>query len=380
MLPYSTKAAFNASGKDEDLCLPNTRVNILNQIRAWIDGYDGSNIFRLCSWAGTGKTIIARTISREYYDKGRQGANFFASFFFSRGEEDVSDAEKFVTGIAVQLAKFPVLGERIHKATLDDDGIANKILHDQWKQLVVEALSKLDTQSIRAMLVLVIDALDECDNQGDIQRVIRLLADAGALQTIRLRILITSRPESNIRHGFSNFLRGMYQEFILHEISKSVVDNDIFIFLDQKLERPSLTGWPGEQAIKRLVQKAAGLFIWAATAYRFICGDRNFILPIAKKRLHLILQNNRSITKPEDELDKIYNTVLENSSNYDYNEEEKESVYGMLREILGSIVCLFSPFSADSLATLINFSGEDLIQTLENLHSILDVPGDGVRP
>ena len=263
---------------------------------------------------------------------------------------------------------------------MDDDGIANKILHDQWKQLVVEPLSKLDTESGCVTLILVIDALDECDKHGDIQRVIRLLSGAGALQTIRLRILITSRPESSIRQNFSHFLRGMYKEFILHEISKSVVDSDIFIFLEQKIRQLSPTNWPGEQAIERLVQKAAGLFIWAATAYRYICGDKNFLLPIAKKRLHLILQDNGLITKPEDELDKIYTTVLQNFANHDYNEEEKEWMYGMLREILGSIVCLFSPLSADSLATLINISEEDLRHTLEHLHSILDVPAKQVCP
>ena len=166
---------------------------------------------------------------------------------------------------------------------MEDDEIGNKIPHDQWKQLVIEPLSKLDLRSIGATLVLVIDALDECDKQGDIQRVLRLVADVGALQKIRLRILITSRPESNIRHGFTQFLRGMYQEFILHNISKSVVDRDIFSFLTQKFERLSLLDWPGEEAIEHLVQKAAGLFIWAATAYRFICGDRSPILMIAKK-------------------------------------------------------------------------------------------------
>ena len=262
---------------------------------------------------------------------------------------------------------------------MDDDGIANKILHDQWKQLVIEPVSKLDIKPCTT-LVLVIDALDECDKQGDILRVLQLLANTGTLQTIRLRVLITSRPEINIRHGFSRFLQGLYQEFILHEIPKSVVDDDIYIFLDHKFENRSLTGWPGKEAIKHLVQKAAGLFIWAATAYRFIYGGRSFILPIAKKRLHLILQSNGLITKPEDELDKIYTTVLENSASHDYNEEEKEIVYRMLREILGSIVCLFSPLSADSLATLINLSGEDLRQTLENLHSILDVPAERARP
>ena len=98
--------------------------------------------------------------------------NFFASFFFSRGEEDISEAEKFATSVAVQLAMFPVLGELIDKAEKNDGKIANKIPHDQWKQLVVEPLSKRDPQSIGATLVLVIDALDECDKQGDIQRIL----------------------------------------------------------------------------------------------------------------------------------------------------------------------------------------------------------------
>lgn len=76
----------------------------------------------------------------------------------------------------------------------------------------------------------------------------------------------------------------MYQEFILHERSKSVVDNYILIFFSYKFERPLLTGWPGMQAIKNLVHKAVGLFIWASTAYRFIYGDMNFLLPIARKK------------------------------------------------------------------------------------------------
>ena len=369
-MPYSVKAAFNASGKDEDLCLPNTRVDILNQIRAWIDGFDRTNVFWLSGWAGTGKSIIARTISREYYDKGRQGENFFASFFFSRGEEDVSDAGKFATSIAVQLAKFPVLEEWIHKAASDDDRIANKILHDQWKQLVVEPMSKLETKLVRKSLVLVIDALDECDKQGDIRRVLQLLANVGALQTVRLRVLITSRPEIDIRNGFSRILQGVYQESILHDISKSVVDNDILVFLNDKFERTLPTDWPGDQAIKHLVQKAAGLFIWAAIAYRFIHDGRQF----ADRRLGLILQGSASITKPEDELSKIYITVLKTSVGHGYDDEEKETLYELLRESLGSIVLLFSPLSIDSLASLINRPGKDLRQTLDHLHSILEAP------
>ena len=270
----------------------------------------------------------------------------------------------------MQLAKFPVLGKRIHKAALDDDGIANKVLHDQWKQLVTEPMSKLKFRPIRRNLVLVVDALDECDKQGDIRRVLQLLANAGALQTVRLRVLITSRPETDIRYGFSQFLAGVYQESILHNISKSAVDDDIYVFLNHKFKRTLPTDWPGEQAIKHLIQKAAGLFIWAATAYRFIHEGG----PFREQRLHLILQGDANTTKPEDELNKIYITVLKNAVRPNYNEQEKENFYKMLKGILGSIVLLFSPLSADSLASLIDFPGGDLRPMLDYLYSVLDVP------
>jgi hypothetical protein len=52
----------------------------------------------------------------------------------------------------------------------------------------------------------------------------------------------------------------------------------------------------------------------------------------------------------------------------------------MLRGILGSIVILFSPLSGDSLANLLHLPKEDVDQTLEDLHSILDIPDDHARP
>jgi len=69
-LAAAPQAAFNALGKDHDsLCLPNTRVKVLQQIRTWVDGDDKRYIFWLSGWAGTGKSTIARTIAREYFDK-----------------------------------------------------------------------------------------------------------------------------------------------------------------------------------------------------------------------------------------------------------------------------------------------------------------------
>jgi hypothetical protein len=191
----------------------------------------------------------------------------------------------------------------------------------------------MKTSSVPPQLVIVIDALDECDRENDIKRVLQLLASTRDIRTVRFRVLITSRPEIPIRHGFLRIPDGEHQDFVLHDISQSIVDYDISIFLESKLkiiaqERHLGLDWPGKQSIRRLVKKAAGLFIWAATACRFIYEGRRF----TTQRLSLILRGDASITKPEDELNKIYTTVLKNSVGHDYDNQEKESLCEMLCE------------------------------------------------
>jgi hypothetical protein len=94
----------------------------------------------------------------------------------------------------------------------------------------------------------------------------------------------------------------------------------------------------------------------------------------------MVLQGDRSVTAPEKHLNEIYLTVLNNSIHQDYTKQEKEYFCNALREILGSIVILSSPLSADSLATLLHVPKQDVDQTLEDLHAILDIPEDRSRP
>ena len=44
-----------------------------------------------------------------------------------------------------------------------------------------------------------------------------------------------SRPEILIRYGFCQILDTEHQDFILHNISPSIIDHDIFIFLEYNL-------------------------------------------------------------------------------------------------------------------------------------------------
>lgn len=227
--------------------------------------------------AGTGKSTIARTVARRYFEQKRLGS----SFFFSRGGGDVSHASKFFTSIAVQLAhNVPQIRRFICDAVTEQNDIANQSLHDQWRHLVFHPLSRLEESSSLSAYVLIVDALDECDNEDDVRIIPQLLAEARLLK-IRLRVLITSRPEVPIRYSFLQILDADHRDFILHDIQAAIVDQDISTFLDYELrsigqERGLESSWPGEPAIRLLAQKASGLFIWAATACRFIRKGRRF--------------------------------------------------------------------------------------------------------
>jgi hypothetical protein len=119
------------------------------------------------------------------------------------------------------------------------------------------------------------------------------------------------------------------------------------------------------------------MFIWAATACRFIHEGKMF----AKSRLATILESSStSVTTPKKHLNEIYITVLKHCISPGYKEEEKEELYSTLRRILGSMVVLLSPLSAYSLSRLLQLLKEDVDQTLEELHAILDIPKDQTRP
>ena len=130
--------------------------------------------------------------------------------------------------------------------------------------------------------------------------------------------------------------------------------------------------WPGEVVLRQLVHKSSGLFIWAATACRFINEGEEF----AKDRLDEILEGTGSEGTPEQHLDQIYLTVLQSSIPNTFRAPEKVRLYARQRKILGSIAFLLSPLPAASLAKVIGISGTQVTQTLEKLQAILDVPKD----
>ena len=64
-----------------------------------------------------------------------------------------------------------------------------------------------------------------------------------------------------------------------------------------------LSWWPGKETISALVNRAAGLFIWPSTAFRFIDGHD------PRKQLNILLANDAS-ANAESAFDALYMTAL----------------------------------------------------------------------
>ncbi|EXJ77535.1 hypothetical protein A1O3_09762 [Capronia epimyces CBS 606.96] len=378
-LPIAADAPCNAYNRQHDpVCLPNTRKELRREIYDWADGKTSRSIYWLHGMAGTGKSTIARTVAARCSKKEALGA----SFFFSRGSGDAGYAGKFVTSIAVQLANnVQPLKQAICDAISAHSDIANRALAEQWRYLVQGPLSKLGDSSSRSQYILVIDALDECEGEDNIRIILQLLAGVRVSERVQLRVFLTSRPEVPIRNSFDQMPDVERQEFILHSISQSVVNHDIRIFLQHNLnlitqERSLPTDWLKEKDIESLVQNASGLFIWAATAYRFIREGKSF----AAKRLSRILEHGSSMVNgPEKHLNEMYKAILRHYIS-EYEDEEGEEQQSILKSLLGNIVTLLSPLSTQSLSELLGARQDEIDQTLHDLHAILDIPKDSSRP
>jgi Mrp family chromosome partitioning ATPase len=136
----------------------------------WANNKDSKPMFWLSGMAGTGKSTIARTIAQLFASRGQLGA----SFFFKKGEGERGNALRFFTTIAVDLmahepGMLPVIQEALDK----DSKIADKSPKDQFEKLILQPLLRIkQAQPPVLARVVVIDALDECEQETDIRAIL----------------------------------------------------------------------------------------------------------------------------------------------------------------------------------------------------------------
>ena len=387
-LPTVKDAAFNSHAEEHNArCHPDTRIELIREIKKWADNPRGECIFWLKGMAGTGKSTISHTVAQSFASKGMLGA----SFFFKRGEGDRGNASLFFTTITTQLvAKETALATFVRAAIEADPAVSRKALKEQFEKLILEPLGKLmgDPDKPKT-IVMVIDALDECEVR-DAKSIIHLLPQANALTSLKLRIFVTSRPDLPIRLGFGK-IKGKYQDMVLHEIPQPIIVHDIAAYLKEELagimkEYNDLVGqdrqlpadWPGQATVKVLVDMAVPLFIFAATVCRFI-NDRRFGSP--EQQLQKVLAYQTKPTESEmDKLDATYRPILDQLVFGLTNNTAKRHLIEEFRDVVGSIVLLAEPLSTSSLARLLDIPRSTIDSRLDSLHSVLSVPCSADSP
>lgn len=148
--------------------------------------------------AGTGKSTITRTVAQSFKESGRLGA----SFFFKKGETGRGNAKRFILTITKQLmAHDQQLASNVLRVIRMDPDIPAKSLHEQLNRLILQPLQDLKLNQ-PTMMVIVADALDECEQDNEIQTILEILPRVKKSTSIKLKFFLTSRPELPIRLGF----------------------------------------------------------------------------------------------------------------------------------------------------------------------------------
>jgi hypothetical protein len=350
-------------------CLQGTRQDILAQMLAWVEEpCQVFSVFWLAGLAGTGKSSIAKTFCEQLAAK----SILMATFFASRNSAERRDPFHIIHTLAYELS---ITDSRVRPQVLSairsPPDIMQRPMQEQIERLLAVSLSQ--AQSGRT-LVLVIDALDECDKIGRVEggSLIPLLAET--LRNLPVKLLVTSRQEKSLEGMFNSLA---HIPFRLHEVATGVVEPDVRQifetgFADIRREHElTVDLWPSEDDIDSLVRLTGRFFIFAVTALKYI-GDTNFT---PAEQLQRVLARGATLDDGESayaQIDALYADILQ-SATRDNSGKSNARLCQRVSDLLRTIVLLEEPLSVDSLAHLTGVSKLDVSKAVGALSAFLFV-------
>ena len=331
-------------------------------------------VFWLASLAGTGKTTIMQTLSERLAERGMLGA----SFFISRANNARRDPQNIFRSLVYQLSRHsPDFRRHVCSVLRSFPDVVDQALSYQFPRLLVEPLVAMKA-SFNGTIVFVIDALDECKKDkltgcegGDFLPKLLLALQSGQPH---LKLVITSRMERTVQAMFDTARPHFVK---LHEGDIDVVQSDIRLYLEQSFKsialRPgvSLNDWPPTETLEELVQRAQGLFIYAAAVAKFV-GDNHFL---PKQRLEDICSHYSSSTSGGKyrAVDALYLQTLRGAVKHD-DAATEPSLASRLSNLTSVLVVVTQPLSVAELATVLAIDVDSLHLDLNMISAVVIVP------
>ena len=331
--------------------MPGTRKDVLTLINTWLNDLNVPNIFWLSGSPGSGKTTIASTVVADF-------DCFSGKFFFRRDEAELRDPDNLWRHIALDLS----LGLNDFRKSItraletQKADIRGLDISMQFEHLIAKPLKPVFGTSVKPLLV-VIDALDECDSY---EKLLPSLVSWSHLSK-SLKLFITSRHYQKIQSR----LRPVSLYYNLntgHGVSSQTSDDLEKYFLARFSEATGLPQkWPCPAKISFLVRKAAGLFVWAKSAMDFILYDGGD----PEERLNIISADSG---EGINAVDSLYHQVIFVAMQ-GLRKPEKEG----LKFVLGSIIIAKNPLRIQDLTELLEVKDAFLNSIIGQLSPILSV-------
>jgi len=362
---------------DRQGCMKGTRKDVLVQLERWSRDEQDKIVFWLNGLAGTGKSTIAQTFAEMCFADGGLGA----SFFCSRDFEERNNLRSIFPTLAFQLAhRFPQFRRELLPVLMDNPDVGRETLCSQIEKLIVGPFQAAKTRTL-----IIIDALDECQDKEPASALLSILSRY-VDKIPSVKFFITGRPEPRIRSGFRlESLQPHTDVLKLHEVQPSLVDSDIKLFLKTRFTEIAKNrsdynfeeDWPGPYYIDVLSRKAAGFFIYASTVVKFVSSP----LHLPDERLHLIFSLRQDTShEGRSGIDLLYTQVLEQAF-HDVDSHDHQ-LYSRFKSVVGIVVLIFHPLSIITLSDLLSndCTPPRISTSLRTLHSVLLVPDSTEDP
>jgi hypothetical protein len=219
-----------------------------------------SNTYWIYGLPGIGKTSLAHSICERLHDK-RQLAG---AFFCRRDDPNLSEPKNVLLTLIYKLAEtFPPFRRIVANCLRNDPHLTSESMKDSLFLDLLDDLPKRPND----FLVFVIDAFDECGDDRGRLRLLKLLTGA-ATRSSWLKIIITSRPEADIRKFFDGLTQSSYLGYDL--ATDQEASGDLRTFARSEFDPVGRkwclsAPWPEERLLDKIISRANGLFIFIKT-------------------------------------------------------------------------------------------------------------------
>ncbi|KAF8321005.1 uncharacterized protein EI90DRAFT_2590442 [Cantharellus anzutake] len=331
-------------------------------------GESENRLMLLTAVAGAGKTSITLTIAERCASE--KDVTLLLHFFFKAGERSRPDS--LFSGIARALADHdPVYHTFIISALRKDPALSTALLAKQFENLVASPLRHKPPSPDRPMVVI-IDALDECDKEA-FEPLAEILREGVPRLPSSIKFFITSRQFDLVNRYLSP---NCPIDRLTIDLSDGANLKDCTTYIHSQLQvlkkvhpdvRHNLQD--EDKKVQEISEQANGLFVWISTIFRYMrMANKN-----PMKTLEGLLDTGakRSKVPAEGMMDRLYTSILKKC---DWEDEEFAYDYPI---VMGAIFVAQQPLSVAAWDAILSpFLKSSVQYVLAELAPLLSVVGD----